>query len=714
MLKKFTWIAAALLAALAMAFFGCTDMGVGLGDGDRGAVVSEPPVVVDGASIVLTKVGNGNGSAGASVDGNKYKLDAKGATGTGFAIPFPASVKGKVYKEIVVEMEVVAIASPNFISFNAKEDNTLAADVLIVGHTQQYHNEFKLGTITDKALTAPCSADCLKFTPDTCVVGAKNTAAYPYEKFPKDMIVFQYNPYAGDISPEVGSANVVSDFEIAVTKVTFVPYEGIAPPPPAPPPSYTPEANVVFAANGTGREDDTVTDNAPAVSGERGMTISSTGVVTMTSGSVLYYKFPTTAKVGSTTTTRTVDIEKDFDSVVLTFAISNVVLGTKPAGGDSDGHFKVEVFTYENDAEYGIAPGVQYQRYGDFGSAPTGTGTIPAWGAYGTGGVAIRYNFGDRNGDGAVSMDVRLTKVEFKAAQRYKVTFYNGINAGVTYDIISGNTLNKSLIPSSVYTPTRAGWKLDGWYKEEGFTNAFNTSANGDTITDDTGLYAKWGVELPLTKPALDPVSVSSTAATETLFDATGSYAGALVYEYTPPGGTASLGKYWIVGDTRSSDPNGWSDWSDGKAVAPFNDDGDPDADPAIPDGPGVTVRNAIFALQNGYGSGTPYTRIGFAIDSTTVWTGTATTNPRFDLKWYDKVEITYDLVHIGGSLDALVRGGPTGTNSDSSIGGRALEAGTGKTLTLNMSDISGGVSFNKQGPGAFLLRITKVTLLQE
>jgi uncharacterized repeat protein (TIGR02543 family) len=301
-------------------------------------------------------------------------------------------------------------------------------------------------------------------------------------------------------------------------------------------------------------------------------------------------------------------------------------------------------------------------------------------------------------------MDVKLAKVTFKAKQRYKVTFFVDSNPGVTYDIISGNTFNKSAIPASVRAPTKVGYKFAGWYDSNDWANTTTPPAVKTSITDDTALYAKWTVDIPVTKPELDAVQVTA-AATGTLFDAKGDYAsGTTAYSYTPPGGTTSLGDYWIVSDARTGQ---FPDWSVG-AVAPFNA------------GDGATLREAIKTEHISNGTLGGYTRIGIVF-STTTWTavtaGTESTsvdNPRFAPKWYDKVEITYDLVHIAGNTGVLVRNGPNGAGGDGTVVSPSLEAGTGKTITVNMSALNDGVSFVKNGGGAFLLRITKVRLYQE
>jgi len=218
-MKKYTWIVA-LLIALSVVFMGCPS-GIPL---DPGGEEGLPLVEVEADDIVLRTIGSGTGQ---SVEGNKYKLDATGATSAGFAYAFPEEVIGKGYWKIKVELEVVAMTSPGFISFNAKSDDEMATDVLIFGHTQQYHNELKLGEIKDKEVSAGCSKEgCLIYTVDTCIVGATGSAEYPFGQFKKGYIPFQYNPWAGDIPGTPASGSVVANFEIAVTKISFIPVEG--------------------------------------------------------------------------------------------------------------------------------------------------------------------------------------------------------------------------------------------------------------------------------------------------------------------------------------------------------------------------------------------------------------------------------------------------------------------------------------------------------
>ena len=235
-MKKYSWIVALLALTVAFAFVACDD-------GDSGKKPTPPALpdkVIEAADITLYAVGS---SKTPTVTGNKVKYDgtASGVTGSGFAYDFPTDVIGAGYQGLQVELELLAITSPDFVSFNAKDSTKIDKDVLIVGHTQQYHNELKIGTIVDKADGVACSADCLKYTAGTCIVGAKGSAVYPMSKLTNGVIAFQYNPWAGDITTAGWTdSSGAPDFEIAVTKITFIGtgVEEVEPPPPAGPSAF--------------------------------------------------------------------------------------------------------------------------------------------------------------------------------------------------------------------------------------------------------------------------------------------------------------------------------------------------------------------------------------------------------------------------------------------------------------------------------------------
>jgi hypothetical protein len=219
-MKKYAWIVA-LLAALAFAF-----AFVACDDGDSSKKKKDenkdlPEVTVAGADIVIRAVGGKESTF--TIDKNTFEVADQECGSIGFAYDFPAEVIGKGYGSVIVEMELLAVTTPDFISFNGKSDDKLGNDVLIVGHTQQYHNELKIGTIVDKAAGEACSANCLKYTAGTSIVGAKNSAEYPMSKLTNGLIAFQFNSYAGDITTPGwvnGGATKVT-FKVAVTKITF-------------------------------------------------------------------------------------------------------------------------------------------------------------------------------------------------------------------------------------------------------------------------------------------------------------------------------------------------------------------------------------------------------------------------------------------------------------------------------------------------------------
>jgi uncharacterized repeat protein (TIGR02543 family) len=647
MLKKFTWLAAARLAALAMAFFGCTDAGT---LDDDSAPRQANDLVLEGDDIVLKACGQS--SSKVVIDGNKVTLDGNN---TGFYFDFPAEAAD--YAQIQVFFEIIEVMAGTGPGLLIKRNTSFQNPI---GVANDQAPEYQLNNV------GPAGT---KF----------DTGKWNTNRFDKQM-AFQnqiYNP----------AGNADSKFTVAVLKIVFP--GGGGPSVEIPPPAYTQEADVVYAANGSGRVDDTVTDNAPSIIGDHGMTITSSGVVTMTENSILKYKFPTSAKVGSgaNATTRAIDIEKDFDIVEFTFAITNVV---KTSGGT--GNFKVSLSTYDGATAYGINPGANYQNYTDFGDG-TAPATIQAWGAYGSGGVTINYNYGDRDSSGADSMDVKLTKVTFKNSQRWKVTFYDGSSAGATYDIISGNTINKANIPTSVTAPTKAGYTFTGWSTTEG-----GTTPSTAAITADTGLYAIWTVTIPETKPDLSKVSADVTPATGTLFNAAGSYLNVTGTDTAGATITYDGKSWWIVADSRTA-----ACWNN--PVAPFDTT-------AAADFTAIKTAQDSYGDSSGSSSMVGYSRIGLDLSTVTEFAAIFTAN---NYRWYDKVTITYDMRAISGADPLNARFLNDANASANGFGYPNLEPGDGKTITFTRAQFaSGGIGITKNNVGAMLLRITKIELEQD
>ena len=649
MLKNKLWIVA-LLVALTMAYVGCTNLG-GLDDGS--APVAAEDLVITGADIVLKACGSN--SSKVAIDGNKVTLDGNN---TGFYYEFPAAAAD--YAQVQIFFKIVAIID--------------GRPGLLIKRNTSFGNAIGITSNEDPAYqlndTATSGKEGFPIKPGfNFTVGMEfDTGVWKTNQF-DNMMAFQnqiYNP----------SGNDNAKWTVEVTKVVF-PGGGTVEV--IPPPSYTGTDDVVYNANGSGRVDDTLVHTNPSIIGDHGMTISSTGVVTMGgSDTIMKYKFPTTAKVGATSTTRAVNVA-DFDNIEFSFTITDV---DKSSGGT--GSFKVYIRLYDGATAYGVNPGGgDYQNYTNFGatgSNPVVATGLQTWGAYGSEGLTIVYNYYDRNGDGADSMKVKLDKVTFTNAQRWKVTLYDGDSAGVTYDVIQGNTLSKSAIPASVLAPTKAGYKFSGWVTTPGGSTAVGA------ITTDTAAYASWTVEYPETKPDLSKVSTTDVG-TGTLFIAADSYAGGT------PGATYTYdGKsWWIVADARTTPC-----WDN--PVAPFDTEDNTDL-------------AAIKTAQGSYGSLVGYTRIGFNIQTATDFSAIVSAN---NLRWYDKVTITYDMRAISGADPLNVRFLNDASAAANGFGYPNLEPGDGKTVTYNLSQFSNGIGITKNNVGAMLLRITKIELEQE
>ena len=669
MLKKISWIAA-LLAAFAMVFFGCIEPGVSDG--------SEPPVQlpdlkIEGEDIILKKMGSSAGQAMVTIDGAKVTFKGASVTSAGFYYEFPAAAAA--YPQVVVYFKVLEIKTgrPGFLVKNYDMSNYAGIvndqDPNYQMNDTKYH--FAVGTEYD-------------------------TGEKPTNAFKNGRIGFQHQAYDNGVVAESGSTTVNQNVEytIEVTKIVF---PGAGEVVDVTPPKFGGDATkVVYTKTTATPAVETVVDSDPLVTGAFGMDVSADGYFKFNKSGRIHYKFPASA----TGFTGDPKLEADWDFVKVEYLVKGVVTGKDAQGNEvaTAIEAKTKIIQYESgDDTYTKVTGGEWQSL-----SKTGTDAAPSvlnlqtWGSGGTGGFSIRINDYDLVSGAGTSnscadvFEVKIVKVTFTKGDRYKVSFYVDNNPPSVYEVLDVNNISDSNIPATVTAPKRVGWTFRGWFDD--YSGTPNRVMLNTTISADTSLYAMFEPKV------LDPIVVSA-AAGKTLFAATDSYAGgttpAAVYTYPATGATAA--EYWIVSDSRST---GYDDWSV-DAVAPFNDDGDPTATPPVPDGPGVAIREAIHALQDSYGSTAGYTRIGYTFPA--------------GADQYDSVKITYDLVLIGGTTGVLVRNGPTGTSSEATVGGsgKNLDAGTGKTLTVSISDLNGGVSFVKDSTdGAFLLRITKIELL--
>ena len=478
MLKNKTWVIAALFVALAM-IFGCTDAGL-LDDGSQPKQAED--LVIEGDDIVLEKAGTN--SAAVTIDGTKVTFDGASMTSAGFYYEFPA--EAAEYGEVVVYFKIISIdrGRPGLLVKNSNLSNYT-------------------GVLNDQDPQYQLNDEDLHFTVgmefDT---GKKKTSA-----FTGGRIAFQHQAWNPD-------GNGDAKYTVEVLKIVF-PGDSEPPPPPVAPPAY--EGNGVFYY-----VDDllgeVVIDTDPSVKGEVGMTISATGVVTMTEGSVLYYKFPTSAAGFSGNP----NLETDWDNIKIEYTISDVVPGDKtqlatPGVGPSDGNFKARVRDYTNLKAYtGFAGANEWPNLGAAGDRTLNTQTL---GAQGSGGIAINYNWNDRNADGAISLKVKITKVTFTQGQRVPVTF---ISASApfyygTIEVLKGNSIGDDAYPKL----TKTGSTFLGWSKDltDDLTAALTyvgpgTAIDPGALADSITVYANWYVGVPA------DVTLSSAAQQATIFGA--------------------------------------------------------------------------------------------------------------------------------------------------------------------------------------------------
>ena len=460
MLKNKTWVIAALFVALAM-IFGCTDAGL-LDDGSQPKQAED--LVIEGDDIVLEKAGTD--SASVTIDGNKVTFDGASMTSTGFYYAFPP--EAAEYGEVVVYFKIISIdrGRPGLLVKNSNLSNYT-------------------GVLNDQDPQYQLNDEDLNFTVgmefDT---GKKKTSA-----FTGGRIAFQHQAW----NP---SGNGNAKYTVEVLKIVF---PGDSEPPEVIPlPGYTGDASKVTFATVAGV--DTVVDADPSITGAFGNTISAAGAIKMTEGAVLNYKFPTSAVKGTGANAETIaiDLEKDYDYIDFEFTVSDIELGDKtllatPGTGASDGRFKVIIRQYGTTDDYGYGFGSYKTWGGNVGGNGNKTERIQTWGAGGKGGVTIAYNWNDRNADGAISMNVKLTKVTFTKGVRHPVAFNDPFTGfSKTAMVLNGNGLRADMptkADMSLFGYTFVGWTDDSSEIFTGYDSGYSPTK---AITAPTVLYAAW------------------------------------------------------------------------------------------------------------------------------------------------------------------------------------------------------------------------------
>jgi hypothetical protein len=499
MLKKFTWIAA-LFAALAMVFAGCSNFGVL--DDDSGPKPADD-LEISGAEITLTAIGGSSSTV--TIDKNKVTL--KGTTSAGFYYEFPAEAAEYTNFELYFKVLEIKSGKPGLlIKRNTQMQNP-------IGITDNDDPEYQLNDADSPAKGSFPAAEGLHYE----VGETYTTGVWKKNRFDNG-IAFQHQAWnPGD--------NAGAEYTLEVTLVVFIGGGGTAAPPP---PEYVGDNTKVVFTKGATAALDKVVDNDPSVTGA-GVTIDKDGWVsfdnagvTSNGGGSVSYKFPESYTVGTKkdAVTTPLDIEGDYDFVEIEYEVSDLDL-TK---GSS---FKVKLVQYGGGWDGGAYGGSAWQ---DFGGEGKGTYSAQTWGAGGKGGIQIHYNAGDING----TLKFKITKVTYTKGTRNKVSFYVDNNPPAVYEVLSTRNISDSNIPNSVTAPKRDGWTFRGWRDTKADADGLTgTKYNlAQTISTDTSLFAAFeAVVLP-------PITHNATE-TSNLFVPVGNYASADAVTYD--------GKQWLI-----------------------------------------------------------------------------------------------------------------------------------------------------------------------
>jgi hypothetical protein len=523
MLKKISWVIAALFVASAMIFIGCpTEMGK---QDDGTAPRQAVDLVLEGDDIILKACGAS--SSKVVIDGTKVTLDGNN---TGFYFDFPE--EAATYGEVQVFFEIIEVMAGTGPGLLIKRNTSFNNPV---GITSDQDPAYQLNNVGPKGT---------KF----------DTGVWKTNQFDNQM-AFQnqiYNP----------ANNADSKFTVEVLKILFPGGEPVEPPPP--PPEYKGDATkIVYTKNATTNVE-TIVDSDPSITGS-GVTISTAGVATFNGASNISYKFPTSA-AGFTGDPK---IEDDWDYVEIEFTIAN---GSGTGGEQVD----LQILQYGTTTGYAQATSndVTDDKGNYLNAIETGTLKIQTWGSGGKGGFTIKLNdwnlpTGGGKGKAYEKFDLQIKKITFTKGTRRTVNFYAAqANFNTSVVVLSGNSLGSSFPSVSVNGYTLFGWytkwdkyglvdlDLDTGIKtlrskdtvaEANFADEIGTKVtSGTAITADTKLYAYWFSDV------LPPIVFDPTPATGTLFTPAGNYVGA---DATLTKTVTYDGKeWWVVADATRND----------------------------------------------------------------------------------------------------------------------------------------------------------------
>jgi len=695
MLKNKLWIVA-LFAALTMAFIGCTDA----------ARDWEEPLEAFEENVLQVK---------------------PLANWSGFDLNHPAfnfragDVIQMTGKTIAENQIVLTAAPPNWTPYVWQTTTKLAADTEFdtgkVALTQamvdsinssnpkaiRFRGNFANGTVVIYNITVTRGTNEI-FNLKEMVLNKLEPGEKDYKKI--------FGTFDGDFNDK--SVQWISEASSDGTAAEFMILgPGIGGEAPPEVPSYAGDPDKVRYVNATGDVQTVATaiivDFDPSITGDAGnenTAIDKDGWASVGENSVLFYKFPESVYLSGAGVRRLaedVNIGADWDYVELEAEVRNAVT---TSGGD--GNFKARFMNYINDAAYKLATDANNSEYKDFGSATNPKKVkVQTWAAGSSGGIAIRFNYGDRATSGADSLEAKITKVTFTKGTRHTVRFLSPQTGTSISDItvLDGNPIGSNRLPN----PSNPGWQFFGWYDEWTLTG----NAAGNTIIDvaHTGDFAGTKVkfdtliETGAFDKGLPAVAVGTTAAKPLILYA------AWLQRILPPitvdapaNGTLLAGKLYVSGS-----------WSPGPIEEISNS--------ATVSHDGKTW-NVFYPFDP---AGTANYDLGpWTIGTTTIPAqvdGTPTYNYTLPSGWndgYNKMKITYDLLLVDPENKSAV---VALTNGDAWSGGSAalpnLENGNGKELILNVSDLTAVIGFRVWryyggGLGTFLWRISKVEFYVE
>jgi len=550
MIKKNLWVVA-LLAVVAIAFMGCPDNWGDL----KVPVVGDPPAttpieITDEAEIAKLL-------SGANLFNNNEYKDKSGVVYTeknvacfnfpgdndidniGFKIAFPEDAEGLRYSAMEIDFEITEIktlAAGEYVKLGFKErafpenkvDMTPYADYEVwFGSPSAVSKLGDTGTIripTDKPNKAPQRATFFthnKYSADAGTWAGKKGSAGPISYKLKVTRIYleakATNACCSDCPDLCEDCNAGKCVDKCDVECCLLPkeYEGDA------------TTKVEFKPGATAALDTIVHTNPAFKTTSASTKVSKDGVITMETGAVLLYEFPT-AQLPKVHKKDRVEFDlADYDYVTITYDLSEAVT---TSGGS--GNLKGQTKQLDNKDGNNYASGAngysgQWVNWGGVGTDKTFR--YQTIGAGSSGGLALRFNASDIASSGCDSIDLKITKVEFSKGTRFTVEFFApqtpALNDIKSVTVLVDGTDNNNgtftagnSIGSRMPNLSNPGWTFTGWYDAWDATKFDADTTTGNKVTADTKLTKAAGTKVKLfaswKQQILEPVTVNTPTIT--------------------------------------------------------------------------------------------------------------------------------------------------------------------------------------------------------